>query len=51
MNAHDENTDGPVMEIRYDPAPGFRPVFWLFLLVAVLYLAILFFSGAPAGGH
>jgi hypothetical protein len=32
------------MEIRHDPVPGYRPVFYGLLAVAVLFLGFLFFN-------
>lgn len=46
--AHD-NDHGD--EIRYDPVPGFRPVFFTVLIVAALYLGYLFFLAGPSTGH
>ena len=33
-------------EIRYDPVPGFRPVFFVIMAAATLYLGFIFlFAG------
>jgi len=32
------------MELRHEPVPGYRPVFYTVLTVAVVYLGIIFFT-------
>ncbi len=31
------------MELRHDPVPGYRPVFFITLAVGVTYLALIFY--------
>ena len=38
-------------EIRYDPVPGFRPVFFTVMILASLYLGYVFFLAGPSSGH
>jgi len=32
------------MELRHDPVPGYRPIFFITLAVGVIYLALIFYS-------
>jgi hypothetical protein len=38
-------------EIRYDPVPGFRPVFFTVMIIASLYLGYVFFLAGASSGH
>jgi len=31
------------MELRHDPVPGYRPVFFITLAAGVIYLALIFY--------
>ena len=34
-----------LMELKHDPEPGYRPIFYIVFAIAVLYLGIIFLSG------
>ncbi|MDP6685447.1 MAG: hypothetical protein QGI05_00685 [Candidatus Omnitrophota bacterium] len=34
-----------VMELKHDPEPGYRTIFYIVFPIAVLYLGIIFLSG------
>jgi hypothetical protein len=42
VSRHDEN------ELSHDPVPGYKPVFFIVVLVAALYLAAVFLLGGHA---
>lgn len=39
---HEEEHKEELMELRHDPVPGYRPVFYATFVVAVVYLGIVF---------
>ncbi len=49
MTAHDH--DNGDIEIKYEAAPGFRPVFFSFLIAATLWLAYIFMASGAGAGH
>ncbi len=51
MQGHDEKSDlteteEEIMEINYDPVPGYRPAFFAILAVAAGYLVYAFLRSA-----
>jgi len=34
-----------LQELKHDPVPGYRTVFFLAISIAILYLAFIFFRG------
>jgi len=39
---HEEKHKEELMELKHDPVPGYRPVFFVAFAVGVVYLAIVF---------
>ncbi|MGD9332869.1 MAG: hypothetical protein PVJ53_16265 [Desulfobacterales bacterium] len=38
---HDEHEE--LMELKHDPVPGYRPIFFVAITVGLIYLGVVFF--------
>jgi hypothetical protein len=41
--------DQELKELKHDPVPGYRPIFFIIFGISLIYLIVIFLMSSPAG--